>query len=105
MNKWKDEEELPFSSFENREPILAQRIVLFNSAGVRAKRKIESFFNISEGTQEMLLNLASVCRKEGFSNLAIRYMADLHSMELPRDFQVIFWFKIIFNYKNETLFA
>lgn len=88
INKWKLHDAIPCSDFIYREPILAQRITIFNLAGVRAKRKIEAVVKMSEGIQSMLLNLVSEARKEESFNLATRYLATLNSMQLSSEIKV-----------------
>lgn len=79
--KWKHQDAIPFSDFTYREPILAQRIIIVKSAGVRASRKLKSLFGEQQDVlQSILLNLASECRLEGNKNLAIRYLASLSSV-------------------------
>lgn len=85
INKWKHNDAIPSSDFNYREPILAQRLRIVSSAGIRAKRKIESIYKIDEGIQEMLLNLSSECRKEGYYNFATRYLTTLNSLILSRE--------------------
>lgn len=76
--KWKHHDGIPFSDFKYREPILAQRISIVKSAGVRASRKLNTLFGEQQDVlQTMLLNLASECRVEGDKNLAVRYLAAL----------------------------
>lgn len=88
INKWKHQDAIPSSDFCYREPILSQRIQIFKTAGVRAKRKIESIFGIDEGIQEMVLNLAVECRQEGAHALAVRRLAELESMSLSHEMRV-----------------
>lgn len=71
--------------FSYREPILAQRIIMVQSAGVRAKRKIESVREFGASLQQMILNLIIECREEGSFNLGERYSAKLHKMKLSRE--------------------
>ncbi|KAG4079703.1 hypothetical protein HA402_009089 [Bradysia odoriphaga] len=79
--KWKHQDGIQFTDFKYREPILAQRISIVKSAGVRAGRKLNSLFGEQQDViQTMLLNLASECRVEGNRNLAIRYLAQLRSV-------------------------
>lgn len=85
INKWKNQDQIASCGFKYREPILAQRITLLESAGVRAKRKFESVGNFSNGIQEMILNLVAECREEGFLNLGQRYSAMLHKNNLNRE--------------------
>lgn len=61
---------------------MAQRSIIFQSAGVRARRKIENACNFTNVIQQMILNLVSECRAEGFFNLGERYSVMLHKMEL-----------------------
>lgn len=89
LNKWKYQDSIPVSDFQYREPVLAQRIALLNSAGIRAKRKIENYCQLTDGVQEMLLKLAKDCRKEGFYNFAARYLASLYSINPSREMKVM----------------
>lgn len=76
--KWKHQDGIQFTDFKYREPILAQRISIVKSAGVRAGRKLNSLFGEQQDViQTMLLTLASECRVEGNTNLAVRYLAQL----------------------------
>lgn len=88
INKWKDQDAIPSSDFAYREPILAQRIAIFNSAGIRARRKIESVLEINEGIQNMLLNLIAESRKEKSFNMATRYLATLNNQVLSKEMKV-----------------
>lgn len=90
INKWKYQDAIPSTDFVYREPILAQRIAIFHSAGVRAKRKIESVLNVTEGIQDMLLNLVAEAREEKNYNMATRYLAMLSRQPLSKEIQVSF---------------
>lgn len=85
INKWKYQDEIASCGFSYREPILAQRVIMFGAAGLRAKRKIENVCKISDGIQQMILNLVTECREEGFFNLGERYSAKLQGMDLSRE--------------------
>lgn len=84
INKWKNQDRIASCDFKYREPILAQRVTLLESAGVRAKRKFESVSKF-DGIQQMILNLVAECREEGFLNLGERYSATLHKKNLIRE--------------------
>lgn len=85
INKWKYQDQIATCGFNYREPVLAQRVVMFQSAGVRARRKIENVCKFTEGIQQMILNLVTECREEGFSNLGNRYSCALQKMTLSRE--------------------
>lgn len=79
--KWKHQDGIASSDFKYKEPILAQRISIFKSAGIRATRKLNTLYGVQQDVlQTMLLDLASECRLEGNKNLAIRYLASLNSI-------------------------
>ncbi|XP_055323121.1 serine/threonine-protein kinase ATM isoform X2 [Sitodiplosis mosellana] len=85
INKWKNQDRIASCGFKYREPILAQRVTLLESAGVRAKRKFESVCKFGDGIQQMILNLVAECREEDFLNLGERYSAALHKKALNRE--------------------
>lgn len=88
IQKWKHQDAVPSNEFICREPILAQRIILFQSAGIRAQRKIESVCNLTNGIQQMILELAGECREEGCLNMSQRYLAQLREMSPSRDMTI-----------------
>lgn len=88
IKKWKFQDSVPSNEFSCREPILAQRITIFKSAGTRARRKIETVYNLKDGIQQMTLNLATECREEGYQNLSQRYLSSIQNMQLTRDMKV-----------------
>lgn len=88
LNKWNQQDIIPSNEFQCRESVLAQRMTLLNLAGIRARRKIENIYQISDGVQEMLLNLVKECRKEGFNNFATRYLTTLYSINPSREIKV-----------------
>lgn len=85
MNKWNYQDQVSLCGFSYREPILAQRVIIVQSAGVRAKRKIENVCKFGAGLQQMILNLIAECREEGYFNLGERYSATLHKLQLSRE--------------------
>ncbi|XP_031619505.1 serine/threonine-protein kinase ATM [Contarinia nasturtii] len=85
INKWKYQDQIASCGFNYREPILAQRITLLESAGVRAKRNFEKVFKFGDGIDQMILNLVSECREEGFYNLGERYLSTLYKKKLNRE--------------------
>lgn len=85
INKWKYQDQIATCGFNYREPVLAQRVTMFQSAGVRARRKIENVCKFTEGIQQMILNLVTECREEGFTNLGNRYSCALQKMTLSRE--------------------
>lgn len=82
INKWNYQDQVSLCGFNYREPILAQRVIMVQSAGVRAARKIENVGKFGASLQQMILNLITECREEGFFNLGHRYSATLHKMQL-----------------------
>lgn len=57
-------------------------------AGLRAKRKFESACNLNNLIPEMILNLATKCREEGFFDYGSRYSAVLSTMDLSRELKM-----------------
>lgn len=88
IQKWKHQDAVPSNEFICREPILAQRIILFQLAGIRAQRKIENVCNLTNGIQQMILELAGECREEGCLNMSQRYLATLREMNPSRDMTI-----------------
>lgn len=60
---------------------MAQRIEILNSIGVRARRKVENVLEVTEGIQDMLLNLVSESIEEKKFSLATRYLAILNNQQ------------------------
>lgn len=85
IQKWQHQDAVPSNEFSCREPILAQRIILFQLAGVRAQRKIENVCNLTNGIQQMILQLAGECRVEGCYSKSQRYLASLRELNPSRD--------------------
>lgn len=85
INKWNYQDQMSLCGFSYREPILAQRVTMVQSAGIRATRKIANVGKFGTSLQQMVLNLITECRDEGFFNLGERYSAELHKMQLPRE--------------------
>lgn len=79
INKWN---QVSLCGFSYREPILAQRVIMVQSAGIRAMRKIGNVCKFGTSIQQMILNLMTECREEGYFNLGERYSATLHKMQL-----------------------
>lgn len=91
--------------------MLAQRITIFQTASVRATRKLQNTYDVGpEVLQSMILNVAKVCRIEGEFNLATRYLASLNNIDLTNEIRVsgyhfgcylihFFWLKV-FRPKN-----
>lgn len=88
IQKWKHQDAVPSNEFICREPILAQRIILFQSAGLRAQRKIENVCNLTNGIQQMILELAGECREERCFNMSQRYLASLREMNTSREMSI-----------------
>lgn len=78
------------AEFNCREQVLAQRIVILKTAGVRALRKIKIFDEqfSKNGIQQMILDLGSECREEGHHNLCRGYLSTLKTMQLSKDMKV-----------------
>lgn len=85
INKWNDQDQVSLCGFSYREPILAQRVIMVQSAGIRAMRKIANVCKFGVSLQQMILNLITECREEGYFNLGERYSATLHKMELSHE--------------------
>lgn len=88
INKWKGQDAIGPSDFIYREPVLAQRVRLFEAAGVRAKRKIESVCKSEDSIPAMVLQLAGECREEGHFTLATRHLATINAERLSREMTV-----------------
>lgn len=82
INKWNYQDQVSLCGFSYREPILAQRVIMVQSAGLRAMRKIANVCKFGDSLQQMILNLIIECREEGYFNLGERYSATLHKMQL-----------------------
>lgn len=95
FDKWRVQDQIVCSDFDYKEPILAQRITIARAAGLRATRKLQNTFNVrSDILQSMLLHVATECRLEGRTNLAIRYLAVLNNMTPSSEIKV--WFQCVF---------
>lgn len=99
IDKWRLQDQIGCSDFKYKEPILAQRITIYKTAGLRATRKLQNKFNVRPDIlQSMLLHVATESRLEGDTNLAIRYLAVLNTMNTSNEIRV--------NTKHiETLFS
>lgn len=86
VKKWNEQDAIAPSDFIYREPILAQRIRLFEAAGVRAKRKIENVYK--DSIPAMTLQMVSECREEGHLSLASRHLATISTKHLTKDMTV-----------------
>lgn len=79
--KWRAQDRIAASAFRTRETLLAQRITILRSAGVRATRRLQNTFNVPADVQQtMLLDVAREARHEGQLNMAVRYLAVLNGM-------------------------
>lgn len=67
---------------------MAQRVTLFESAGVRIKRKFDNVCKFTDGVEQMILNLVAECREEGFFNLGERYSSIFHRKKLAAEIEV-----------------
>lgn len=96
---WRLQDQIECSDFKHKEPILAQRITIAKAAGLRATRKLQNTFNVrADILQSMLLNVATESRLEGNTNLAIRYLAVLSSMQTSNEIRVRNVLLLIVNY-------
>lgn len=89
FDKWRLQDQIGCSDFKYKEPILAQRITIAKSAGLRATRKLQNTFNVrADILQSMVLHVATESRLEGNTNLAIRYLAVLNTMNTSNEIKV-----------------
>lgn len=88
FEKWQQQDQMPYSDFKYREQMLAQRLTLFNLAGIRATRKLQSFYCVEQVSHSTILNLLKLARKEGHYDVATRYLAMLHQLDLSADIKV-----------------
>lgn len=78
ITKWRAQDRIVTSAFRIKETLLAQRITILRSAGVRATRRLQNTFNVPVDVQQtMLLDVAREARHEGELNMAVRYLAVL----------------------------
>lgn len=85
ITKWKHQDQISSSGFKYREPILAQRVTIFESAGVRFKRKLTNVWQTNNGIQHMYIELVDRCREEGVFNLGKRYLSKLQEKSLSKE--------------------
>lgn len=48
LQKWDQTSKMEYGHFEHKELSLSQKIALFNMAGIRAQRKIEDSYKVSQ---------------------------------------------------------
>lgn len=88
IKKWEGQDAIAPSDFIYREPVLAQRVRLFEAAGVRAKRKLHDVWKSEEGIPEIVLQLVSECREEGYFTSATRHLTTINAEHLSREMTV-----------------
>ncbi|XP_075154936.1 serine/threonine-protein kinase tefu [Haematobia irritans] len=80
FTKWQIESnDLDYGIFSSKETILSHQISLFQTAGVRAKRKIKEFYK-DDPIEKCLLKCIRDCKAAGEINLATRYISILNNM-------------------------
>ncbi|XP_050076340.1 serine/threonine-protein kinase ATM [Anopheles maculipalpis] len=85
MQKWKQQDELPHSEFTLMESILSQRLSIFTTAGIRAKRNW-----IPPAVYSTLLLLIHESRLRGYDDCAIRNVALIGKEEMvPANIQSV----------------
>uniref|UniRef100_A0A182SU63 FAT domain-containing protein n=1 Tax=Anopheles maculatus TaxID=74869 RepID=A0A182SU63_9DIPT len=85
LDKWKQQDELPHSEFTLMESILSQRLSIFSTAGIRAKRNW-----IPPAVYSTLLLLIHESRLRGYVDCAIRNVALIGKEELlPANIQSV----------------
>uniref|UniRef100_A0A182P1P5 Serine/threonine-protein kinase ATM n=1 Tax=Anopheles epiroticus TaxID=199890 RepID=A0A182P1P5_9DIPT len=84
LERWREQDELPHSEFSLLETILSQRLSIFNTAGIRAKRKW-----IPPAVYSTLLLLIHESRLRGFVDCAIRNVVLIGKLELPANVQSV----------------
>lgn len=86
LDKWRMQDRIPFNNFETKEPVLAQRAVLFKISGLIARRILERVE--PEAFHNNYLKIISESRKEGLNQVAMRNVAAISSLDLTRELQV-----------------
>ncbi|XP_013106382.2 serine/threonine-protein kinase ATM [Stomoxys calcitrans] len=85
FNKWHIEShDLEYGVFSNKELILSHQISLFQTAGIRANRKIKEFY-MDNPIEKCLLKCIRDCKAAGEINLATRYIAVLKNLCVNND--------------------
>uniref|UniRef100_A0A182M4G9 Serine/threonine-protein kinase ATM n=1 Tax=Anopheles culicifacies TaxID=139723 RepID=A0A182M4G9_9DIPT len=84
LQKWKEQDELPHSEFTLMESILSQRLSIFSTAGIRAKRKW-----VPSAVYSTLLLLIHESRLRGYEDCAIRNVVLIGKEQLPANVQSI----------------
>lgn len=85
LDKWRMQDAIPFNNFETKEPVLAQRAVLFKISGLIAKRILERVE--PEAFQNNYLKIISESRKEGLNQIAMRNLAAISSLQLTKELE------------------
>ncbi|XP_041787595.1 uncharacterized protein LOC121602901 isoform X1 [Anopheles merus] len=84
LNRWREQDELPHSEFTLLETILSQRLSIFSTAGIRAKRKW-----VPPAVYSTLLLLIHESRLRGFVDCAVRNVVLIGKQELPANVQSV----------------
>ncbi|XP_054727235.1 serine/threonine-protein kinase ATM isoform X1 [Anastrepha obliqua] len=82
--KWQVENQLKYGSFNCKELVLSHEITLFNTAGVRGKRRIIDYFKYNP-IETSLLNVIKECKRSGEINLAKRNILALRDTEITNE--------------------
>lgn len=79
MAKWRAQDRIAYSSFAAHESLLAQRIAILRSAGVRAARRLQTSDNLPPEVRQhaLLLRVARTARHIGELDTSVRYVAQL----------------------------
>lgn len=83
LEKWRLQDNIGFNHFETKEPVLAQRAVLFNICGLIAERIMKRVE--PEAVYNNLLKIIEESRKEGLNHIAIRNLALIDSLQLTKE--------------------
>ncbi|XP_061389717.1 serine/threonine-protein kinase ATM [Musca vetustissima] len=79
FKKWQlESNDLDYGLFSSKEMILSHQISLFQTAGIRASRKIKEFYK-DDPIEKCLLKCIRDCKAAGELNLAKRYVAMLNN--------------------------
>lgn len=81
ITKWKNQDEISSSGLEYHEPILAQRLTLFES-DIHIKSKLQD--QLPNGLEQMHLDLMTECREAEDFDLAKTYSARLQKIILSK---------------------
>lgn len=86
LDKWRLQDNIPFNNFVTKEPVLAQRAVLFKISGIIANRILERLE--PEVLQNNFLKIISESRKEGLTHIAMRNLSAIGCLKLSNQLQV-----------------